>query len=408
MNTNLDLSELKNLLTEQDVYYDPSFQRRVVWTKEDANRFFESISKGWANAPITLAKIESCLKHSRKVGDKHSEDYFEMLSAKGYQYVSIDGQNRTKKIVDFLNDKIAISGEGFFNADGKPIGKVVNKLCSDIAKETSPFHQLYMNLTHKKIAATVHHNITREQCAEIFRNLNRTKQPNAHNIRQSLSTPVAEFVRKVRGEVKNPIKKVLTSANIDEMMDDEMIAKSLMILTRRYNRDSMNKNWNLNSKDIDSWYEAGVGFYNIKDPSCPYDSEELDRSAEIVTSVFRCIDKQTMFAGNSKKVPKDQYWSLLLSCAWVFDNNYLINDPALFFKEVRELHVKLKKDEEKQYVNDKDAAADPIDVSEYDYYHRQVSVPHNAVHRAKMKETLYKSLSKRSLKSIRLRAKYAA
>ena len=409
MNTNFDLGQLKDLLTEQQVYYDPSFQRRVVWTKQDVNRFFESISKGWANAPITLAEIESCLKHSRKIGDKHSEIYFEKLSGKGYQYVSIDGQNRTKKIVDFLNNEITISGESFFGADGTPIGEVVNKRLNDLKKDpASPLYQLWMNLTHKTVSATIHQNITREQCAEIFRNLNRTKQPNAHNIRQSLSTPVAEFVREVRGNYKNPLKKVLSSANISEMMDDELIAKSLMILTRRYNEDSMNKHWSLNASDIDSWYQAGIGFYNMNDPNCPYDPEELKRSANIIGSSFRCIDKQTMFAGNTKKIPKDQYWCLLLSCSWVFDNNYLINNPALFFKEIRKLHIDLKTKSDKQCAKDKDNAADPNDVKEGDYYHNQVRHPHISDSRIKMKETLYTSLSKQSLKSIRLRAKSAA
>ena len=82
--------KLKNVpkqLSEQKVYYDPAFQRRVVWQKEDLNKYFESLSRGWANAPISLACVEGCLSYSLEIEDQHSVDYFNDLSSKGYKYV---------------------------------------------------------------------------------------------------------------------------------------------------------------------------------------------------------------------------------------------------------------------------------------------------------------------------------
>ena len=76
---NIKLKDVPTRLSEKKVYYDPAFQRRVVWDKNDINKYFESLSRGWANAPISLASVEDCLEHSIKIGDQVSVDYFKNL-----------------------------------------------------------------------------------------------------------------------------------------------------------------------------------------------------------------------------------------------------------------------------------------------------------------------------------------
>lgn len=406
---NIKLKDVPTRLSEKKVYYDPAFQRRVVWDKNDINKYFESLSRGWANAPISLASVEDCLEHSINVGDQVSVDYFKNLSSKGYKYVSIDGQNRTKKATEVMSNKTQLSGDNFCDSDSNRVDKVVNKFIKDLENDPASSHYLLAhNLKHSTVPLVIYRNITREQCAEIFRNINRTKQPNAHNIRQSRSTPIAEYVRKLRKDLKSSLERVVVAKYIPDMQDDELIAKSLMVLVNKYNDEAMNKAWDLKEKDLNVWYEKGVGFYNIEDPNCPYIPSELERAGAIIKETFRTIMNQKVFP-NSKLIPMEQYWSLLSACAWAYDNSFYIKDPEVFFQEIREIHVALKSKSEATFHKDRNNAEDPDSIREKDYYFRQCTTFHVSSNRTRMlKNYLVPKLNRSAFKSLRMKQFIAA
>ena len=195
------------------------------------------------------------------------------------------------------------------------------------------------------------------------------------------------------------------------MIDDELIAKSLMVLINYYKNKTMIKKWDLKSKDIDLWYQSGVGFHNIKDPNCPYCPVELERAKAIIKMSFRAITQQKIYPP-SQLVPKEQYWALLISCAWVYDNRYYVDDPEKYFEEIRTIHKKLKSDSSVDFVNARATAKakgkDPDDIREKDYYFRQCTTVHVSPNRKNLTKKLYDSLNSSSLKSIRLKQSLAA
>ena len=98
------------------VYYDPKFQRRKVWQSYNKNKFLESLTLDRLVNPIAVVEVDSCLKFSEELRDQNSIEYFGQLRNEGYKYVSIDGQNRTKFLIEFMNNECGVQGS-FKDAD---------------------------------------------------------------------------------------------------------------------------------------------------------------------------------------------------------------------------------------------------------------------------------------------------
>ena len=121
--SNITVRNFVKKYASDKVYYDPSFQRRVVWGSKTLSRYIRSLTNGTAKlTTIVVVNIRDCLDWARETGDQYSISYYEPLVQQGYIYISLDGQNRSKKIIDFVNNKIAVSGS-FYDV-GDPANEV--------------------------------------------------------------------------------------------------------------------------------------------------------------------------------------------------------------------------------------------------------------------------------------------
>ena len=112
---------------EGEVHYSEEHQRREVWSTETLAAFMESVCLGRSQlSTIVLADVKKCLKYSAGIGDSVSVNYFADVLEKGYRYISLDGQNRSKFIVAFMDNKFPISGT-FIDADDEEV-KINNKV----------------------------------------------------------------------------------------------------------------------------------------------------------------------------------------------------------------------------------------------------------------------------------------
>jgi len=95
---------LAALMRDNGIYLDDSFQSYHRWVTENNQHYMRSLLNGKAPTSIYLADIAKCQASvEKKYGRKH-EDYifYQELLDKGYKYITIDGNNRTRCVTDFF------------------------------------------------------------------------------------------------------------------------------------------------------------------------------------------------------------------------------------------------------------------------------------------------------------------
>jgi len=388
--TTIKIRELLTDYDESEVYYDESFQRRVVWGNATLNKYIESLTKGWAITPIVVADVKKCLKHSKKLGDKVSIDYFAKILSGSYRYNSIDGQNRTKKLIDFLKNNIPISGT-FVDADGKP------RLITNTYFKNLP-QRLQDRILDCPLNLQVSPPILRNQLSEIFEALNSGDHLNSQEKRNAKSSPIAEWVRKTSKDLNDGLSRVIHPKATERMLDDELVAKMAMTLIQN---NSLNKNgsWDHDTAAIDRFYDLGVSYSTLADPGCPYSVDKVVKAEEVLRMWDSSMSKQDYYPP-SKRIAAKQAWATLYVCGWVYDNHYYIeaNSFVLFFRKIKELDDKLATDSEIKYAADRqavfDAKRDPDEISKNAYYFSWLSLPHQANYRNKRIQALVEVVSK--------------
>lgn len=356
------------------VYYDPAFQRRVVWLAHPhGSRFIESLTKGWGTySKIVVCDVRRSLKRAAACGDDASVEYFLERLDDGFEFISLDGQNRTKFLEHFLQNKFTITGK-FLDADGKEV-ELKNKFFKDLPIR---LQDAINGSSVEIITATV---ASRAELAEIFQNLNSGVALNDQEKRNSIQSPIADWVRGCRQQLKGQLARIVNEKDIPRMGDDELVAKMLMVLLGKANGAS----WGLGSDEVTAFYKETEDFYNMKDPGFPCSKKQINRAETILSNWGLIILNQKHYRP-SQRVAAKMAWATLYACAWAYDNNYLITDHSVFFKALKIIDDNLIQDGAMGYNTERNkmikAGKDPDTVPKGDYYDNWVNLPHQTKYR---------------------------
>jgi len=403
----INIEEFVSDYDDTQVFYDPSFQRRVVWKVATTGKFIESVTRGWAElTTIVEADVDKCLRHSRKAGCLASVEYFERVRDKGYRYISLDGQNRSKKVISFMTNEIPISGK-FRDADGKDV-IVKNKHFKDFPQRLQDKIR-DAHLTVKLAPACVQHELS-----EQFEALNSGDPLWNQEKRNANLTPVARWVRSERTVLQDALERVVKVSEITRMLDDELVAKMAMILTRN-NPATGSGEWDTGSGEIDRFYTLGSDYSNASDEGHSPSKKELDRAEDILDMWLRCITKQTSYAP-SQAIPKKIYWAVLYMCEWAYDNDYYINinSYATFVEAIKDVNSNLEITSEADYSSLRTAALssgrDPDLIKQKDFYFSWVNLPHQKDSRRKRIASLSEGIKAHgtTVAGLRMKAPMAA
>ena len=102
--TTLRVSVLAELMRQNKIYLDEAFQSNTRWGTKAKQAFMKSLIEGRAVGAITLGHISS-LKNAILLafGDADEDyQYFSELEEQGYEYITIDGNNRDHCILDYM------------------------------------------------------------------------------------------------------------------------------------------------------------------------------------------------------------------------------------------------------------------------------------------------------------------
>ena len=102
------IAELQN---DDKIYLDLSFQSEERWNDKQRRKYVKSLLSNSCPTPIVLADVQSCMKYCEDTYGVDSADYlyFKDKDDTGWQYISIDGNNRSRAIAKFARNTFGLN-----------------------------------------------------------------------------------------------------------------------------------------------------------------------------------------------------------------------------------------------------------------------------------------------------------
>jgi hypothetical protein len=169
-------------------FLDPSFQRYggvengSGWSKTQCEEYIGNLVSDMTCNSVIRADVDSCLRFALEENDKESESYFKDKKDKGFESVSIDGNNSTSSIYHFIEKGMCFNDP---QTDEK-------KLLKDHDEQ----EQMDIRWSNKITVHTLKR-ISYQGMCHLFRNVNKSTKLNAQEYRQAMPTKLAAFVREV-------------------------------------------------------------------------------------------------------------------------------------------------------------------------------------------------------------------
>jgi len=341
---NVSVGDVIDDYSEKKMAVVKSFQRRQVWDKKTINQYIESVSEGTAVSGIIVADIESGIVASEAFGDESGKKQYSELYDKGYRTINEDGQNRLfLGLMDFCNNEVTFSGT-LYDLNYSP------RQFTNIKFEKLP-EQFQHAFKDSNVVVVRIKNSPFCKLPGIFRKLNSGMPLNRTEMRQSIQTPISDWIRaSCEGTFKEMWPRFTgcgTNA-ILRMRDIEWMTQSFMILNQhtkdRFFRDD----------DMDWFFNLGEN--RPMQMVNEYDKAQRQRAISILEIVRSTVEMEQTVPG-SKRIPQRTFWALLTVAEYIYDcaGKYTIHSYDQFYKDVYSIDSQLVTNSKIQQANDLNA-----------------------------------------------------
>tara|TARA_Y100000034_G_scaffold134335_1_gene202484 strand:+ start:251 stop:1396 length:1146 start_codon:yes stop_codon:yes gene_type:complete len=353
---------------------DRSFQRKVCWSNKRCVNFIRCANMGRAPYPIVVADCESGLDKSEDYGDEFGKEKYSSYLKNGYKWVSLDGQNRIEAFRRLFDNELSISGI-FKDADDVDVAVSNNTLFKDLsARLQDAFRDI-------EIEIKVQHEMRYRDLHEMFVDINSGESLNRQEIRNAINSPISTIIREIseRTSVAEIWPEVysLNDKKLKRSADAEWTARSFVYV--HSDRELLS-----NPAGLDHFYNLGKGRKSHTQYS------NVDRFNEIINMVSKAICLRKIHTGKNK-IPIRQYWALLATMQYCFDNHIDVLDYSELYEVVYSSDKHLITKSKKRQAADLDGN---IEESDSAYYWWWVSDPNYPSTRNKRRDELLKHLIK--------------
>ena len=385
--TTIKLGHVKRVLGKDKVYYDPGFARSTkCWSKADKNDYLQSVFNYRALTPIVLADIKACLGYAEEWSCSASLLRYQSLLGKNYDYVGLDGGNRSDLLYDFFNNKITFSGTVSNSLNEKV--EFSNTFWKDIAEEHRPL------FTEKTLPVVKVEDALYHELSEIFLKLQRGEPLNPHEKRQALVTPASEWIRDLVAANQAGLSRLFKPESMNRLDSDEFLAKVAMVVIREYKR-KFQVPCALKKSDIDAFYLLGDKAASFDDKHS-YSMDEIDRAAQIINRLCTLFEK----IGSKTKLVTRTAWFSVFCIEYLYDSSLEIKDYNSFWDFILGLEADLIEGSQQQWLKAQNdaikAGQNPADadfqkkkVNYYFHWTARTVVPAD---RGKLQEAIQKAL----------------
>ena len=334
----MSVKDFTRLKREKKIKLDPSFQvgtdEASRWEVKLQRLFLQSVLIGSAPSPFVLVNIKEALQFNEDSGiDDESIEYFQGLLDEGYRFLSIDGNNRSISLKNFVEGKIKLI-HGSYTTDKGDV-KVTGK--------NDSYDNMNALLKEKfdsiDLSVTEYTKIYHRDCPVLFRNINSGDPLNQQHIRNSYPSKVAEYVRAKRDKFKKSFLKFMSEKELHGTMNGDLfIAKCISYATNAKETDKAS---------LDSIYMEPTSAAQVVKPGRPAGRpSDFD---SVLTNVLTNL-------GNAKTLVnlKDSTNSIFdyFAICWDYKQaNIKIDNHKEFFKKWLETSGKLFADEDTTYIS---------------------------------------------------------
>jgi 5-methylcytosine-specific restriction endonuclease McrA len=200
---------------KDDVGLDLSFQSEARWPDSQKSEFITSLLHGMAPSKIVIADIDACMESL----SKHSRDYkyFEDWKLKGKKYISIDGNNRTITIDQYLKGKVTIAHGEYLLPSGKVDITSKNDRYTTHPQELRDHISQFIN-----ISVCYYTMATRSDLSDLFRSINNGVPLNAQELRNATLVDFASDIRDLVAQYSGAFKHIKKD-NVRRAIDEQFV-----------------------------------------------------------------------------------------------------------------------------------------------------------------------------------------
>ena len=230
------IEDIVSRIEKKKIYIDPRYQRRNSWNKENQLSFIDSIYKNMVSHSIIVVNIGASYHIALQKNRHKDSEYFKSLMDKGYEYISIDGNNRSQTLLKYINNDIKV----VYTHD----------------KDKSLFLK-------KKLTVTTYSSMSLIQMHELGIKVNQGQPWNRQEQRNCINSIVSDYIRETSIKMVKITDRISIKKN--RMFDDELLAMLLYYETTKRGGtqdswDTMYKKETANigefKKVINEWYKV--------------------------------------------------------------------------------------------------------------------------------------------------------
>ena len=329
----MSFGEFSSIKSGKKIKLDPSFQvgtdEESRWDKRQQKKYIKSVALRAAPSPFVVVDNQSAFDYNSARGnDDDSIKYFDSLRV-DYKYLSIDGNNRSIAIRNFVNDEIGLPHGTYILEDSNLPVRV--KKGSD--KFSTMNLQLRNQIMDASLLITVYKDVVKSDLPVLFRNINDGIKLNGQQIRQSYPSLIADYVRNKRSEFKKSLRGFFGKKDFIMLKADEWIVKCMAYVV--YSGEHK-------KKDLDNIYMIP------KESSSVVQPEGNSRFNVTLNHVLRDIKKGV---GDLKKSPNAIFDYFCINYNYSM-KNIRIMDRKKFFLLWLDITGDLVGDEKTKYEDD--------------------------------------------------------
>jgi len=303
----------ENLIKNDNVRADLSFQSRVRWPESNRKSYMTSLLLRMAPSKFIFASTEGCGVAATSEKDV---DYYNNWKEIFVQYLNIDSNNRVTTIKAFMNNEFGLE-PGIYNLQGSTIEIVegVNDTYENLP------NVVRQSLMISPITIEVITNATRVQLSDQFRRMNDGVYLNGPEKRNAVISDFSTVIRDLATEYEKVLSCYLTPAEIGRRKVDDFIAGLALVSLHGSGVKITEKSLNEAYEDTSQESNTVWGF-----------AKDFERFMKVFTPYIN-------YAPNKNSV-------LDLHRIWKEYGNdgRLLNDAEGFFKRFGLVHTTLLKD----------------------------------------------------------------
>ena len=328
MHQRIPAKRIAELQNDEKIHLDLSFQSEERWNDTQRRKYVKSLLSNSCPTPIVLADVQSCMKYCEDTYGVDSADYlyFKEKDDTGYQYISIDGNNRSRTIGRFVKNEFGLSPtEHKISGIEQPAYRNWKPTNSSRTYSTLPdFIKTHFDNNVCVIVYKVTEASLTDLC-ELFININDGVTLNPQEKRNAKVCKIASIVRELSEDFEKFFELYWSNDSMKRRNHQEFIV-SLWVHIQK------STGGNINKSERDSAYE--------NESNETVQNKERHQVRDVLKIVSECCINQDL---EGKLLPNEATrFDLCMVVHYLLTNNYKIINKRKFFEWFVSSYTKIK------------------------------------------------------------------